>query len=135
MRPINTIRLAVEALARGELELAFGMITRLTPHDRMQFDARFEAWASEGQKAPGEDVDTAIASFLSLNPDLPPTREAMAGMGLPFSNTDFESFHRAMDQAVTLAPEVGKAWSEKLLARHSWTNVARRVVNALGEVS
>lgn len=55
MRPINTIRLAVEALARGDLELAFGMITRLTPHDRMQFDARFEAWASEGQKAPGED--------------------------------------------------------------------------------
>ena len=80
-------------------------------------------------------VEATLAGAGTVYSDLPPTREAMAGMGLPFSNTDFESFRRAMDQAVTLSPDVGKAWSEKLLARHSWTSVARRVVNALGEAS
>ena len=55
MRPIDNIRLAVEALARGDLVMAFRMIMRLSAHDQLRFDALFEAWASDGQRVPGED--------------------------------------------------------------------------------
>ena len=55
MRPIDNIRLAVEALARGDLVMAFRMIMRLSPHDQLGFDALFEAWASNGQRVPGEN--------------------------------------------------------------------------------
>ena len=55
MRPIDNIRLAVEALARGDLVMAFRMIMRLSPHDQLRFDALFEAWASNGQRVPGEN--------------------------------------------------------------------------------
>ena len=55
MRPIDNIRLAVEALARGDLVMAFRMIMRLSAHDQLRFDALFEAWASNGQRVPGED--------------------------------------------------------------------------------
>jgi len=54
--------------------------------------------------------------------------------GLPFSNADFESFRRAMEQAVILSPDREPGVGDQLLARHTWERVAHRVVSALSEV-
>ena len=78
-------------------------------------------------------VEATLAGVAAVYSDLPPTRESMGGAGLPFSNTDYESFHRAMDQAVPLPPDTICGWAEQLLARHNWDRVARRIVSALAE--
>ncbi len=80
-------------------------------------------------------VEATLSDVSAVYSDLPPTRESMGDAGLPFSNTDFESFRRAMDGAMALAPEISRAWAEQLLARHTWTRVAQRVVSALTEAS
>lgn len=79
-------------------------------------------------------VEATLAGVSAVYSDLPPTREAMAGAGLPFSNEDFASFSQAMNQALALPPEVSRAWGTDLLQRHNWKQVARRVVNALEEM-
>ena len=58
----------------------------------------------------------------------------MGDAGLPFSNTDYESFKQAMNRALTVTPETIAGWAEKLLARHQWSRVAERVVTAMSEV-
>jgi glycosyltransferase involved in cell wall biosynthesis len=78
-------------------------------------------------------VEATLAGVAAVYSDLPPTRESMGKAGLPFSNTDFESFRCAMDQAVALSPDVSGAWADQLLSRHTWDRVAQRIVTALGE--
>ena len=79
-------------------------------------------------------VEATLVGAAAVFSDLAPTRESMGEAGLPFSNTDFESFRRAMDQALTLSPETSAAWAAQLLRRHDWSLVAQRVVTALGEM-
>lgn len=79
-------------------------------------------------------IEATLAGAAAVFSDLPPTRESMGGAGLPFANTDFESFRRAMDQAMAHSPGENNAWADELLARHKWDQVADRVVSALSEV-
>ena len=78
-------------------------------------------------------VEATLAGVAAVYSDLPPTRESMGGAGLPFSNTDYESFRQAMDRAMALPSDTSRGWAEQLLARHNWERVARRIVTALGE--
>lgn len=79
-------------------------------------------------------VEALLAGACPVFSSLPPTLEAMGEAGLPFSNTDYESFQQAMNRALTVTPETISGWAEKLLARHQWSRVAERVVTAMSEV-
>jgi glycosyltransferase involved in cell wall biosynthesis len=79
-------------------------------------------------------VEATLAGAAAVFSGLPSTGESMGDAGLPFSNNDFESFHRAMDRALILSSDATSAWADRLLARHTWQRVARRVVSALNEV-
>ena len=78
-------------------------------------------------------VEATLAGAAAVFSDLPPTRESMGGAGLPFSNTDFDSFARAMNAALKLSPDTSRAWAEELLKRHTWEDVAKRVVSTLAQ--
>lgn len=78
-------------------------------------------------------VEALLAGACPVFSSLPPTLEAMGDAGLPFSNTDYDSFKQAMNRALTVTPEMISGWAEKLLARHQWSRVAERVVTAMEE--
>ena len=78
-------------------------------------------------------VEATLSGACPVYSLLPPTREAMADAGLPFSNTSFESFRDAMNRALKVSPEIISAWADELLARHQWSRVAERVMTALHE--
>lgn len=78
-------------------------------------------------------VEALLAGACPVFSSLPPTLEAMGDAGLPFSNTDYESFKHAMNRALGVTPETISGWAEKLLARHQWSQVAERVVTAMRE--
>lgn len=78
-------------------------------------------------------VEALLAGACPVFSSLPPTLEAMGDAGLPFSNTDYESFKHAMNRALGVTPETISGWAEKLLARHQWSQVAERVVTAMNE--
>jgi glycosyltransferase involved in cell wall biosynthesis len=80
-------------------------------------------------------VEAILAGACPVFSSLPPTLEAMGDTGLPFSNTDYESFKRAMNQALKISADVISGWEEKLLSRHQWTRVAERVVSAMNEAA
>jgi alpha-1,3-rhamnosyl/mannosyltransferase len=80
-------------------------------------------------------LEATLAGAAAVYSSLPPTRESMGEAGLPFENTDYESFRQAMNRAVSMPPEVIQGWSEGLLKRHQWSAVAERVVDALNEAS
>jgi glycosyltransferase involved in cell wall biosynthesis len=79
-------------------------------------------------------VEAVIAGTSAVYSDLPATREVMAGAGHPFSNTSYDSFDRAMNQALVDPAELLQTWAGKLLARHCWETVAHRVVDAMLDV-
>ena len=76
-------------------------------------------------------VEATIAGACPVYSDLPATREVMRGAGFPFENTSFESFERALNQALRVSREQVEFWGAELLRRHSWTAVADRVVRGL----
>jgi glycosyltransferase involved in cell wall biosynthesis len=78
-------------------------------------------------------LEATLAGAAAVFSSLPPTREAMGETGLAFSNNDYASFRRAMDQAMSAAPELISTWGDKLLLRHQWSHVAERTVDALTE--
>lgn len=55
MREQGQARQAVEALARGDLAGAEGFLGTMSALEWLEFDALYEAWASDGQKVPPED--------------------------------------------------------------------------------
>jgi hypothetical protein len=79
-------------------------------------------------------VEATLAGAAAVYSDLLPTRESMGGAGLPFSNSDFDSFARAMNAAMQLSPDVSRNWADELLKRHTWERVAERVVTTLGQM-
>ena len=78
-------------------------------------------------------VEAALAGACPVFSALPPTREAMAGTGLAFANSDYESFRHAMNTALTIPNGAIQQWAEQLLARHCWSRVAHRMVTAMRE--
>lgn len=78
-------------------------------------------------------VEALLAGACPVFSSLPPTLEAMGDAGLPFSNTDYESFKTAMNRALQIPSGTIAGWGEKLLARHRWDQVAERVVTAMSE--
>jgi glycosyltransferase involved in cell wall biosynthesis len=80
-------------------------------------------------------IEATLAGTAAVYSELPATRESMGRAGLPFSNADFDSFKKAMNEALSLAQNVVKAWAEELLTRHTWEGVAKRIINALAQMS
>jgi glycosyltransferase involved in cell wall biosynthesis len=76
-------------------------------------------------------VESVIAGANAVYSDLPATREVMGGAGHPFSNGDYESFTRAMTDALATPAETIHAWADQLLGRHRWETVAARVTKAM----
>jgi glycosyltransferase involved in cell wall biosynthesis len=95
--------------------------------------ARMMVYFSDHEGFGMPPVEAALAGACPVYSSLVPTREAMGGAGLPFSNADFKSFRNAMNDALLVSPEVIAGWADKLLARHQWSRVAERVVTALHE--
>lgn len=57
--------------------------------------------------------------------------ETMAGTGFAFTNGSYESFAQAMNQAIQAPPSLLAAWRQQLIDRHSWRQVADRIVHEL----
>ncbi len=98
-------------------------------------EARVLVYFSDHEGFGMPPVEAALAGACPVYSSLPPTREAMGNAGMPFFNTDYDSFRRAMNDALKISPETIAVWSNNLLERHQWSRVAERVVTALQEAS
>ena len=78
-------------------------------------------------------VEAVLAGACPVYSDIAATREVMGGRGGPFDNANYESFARALQQALATLPETLATWAENLLARYNWDVVADRVITALAE--
>jgi hypothetical protein len=93
--------------------------------------ARVLVYFSEYEGFGMPPVEATLAGACPVFSRLAATTEVMGTAGMPFSNNDFESFRRAMDQALRVAPAAMAAWRDELLQRHNWGRVAGQVVNAM----
>ncbi len=80
-------------------------------------------------------VEAALNGTCPVYSDIPATREAMLGMGSPFSNSDFESFTRAMSLALEFSGDRLDTMAQTLSQTHQWEKVGNRVVQALLDAS
>ncbi len=76
-------------------------------------------------------VEAALHGTAPVFSAIPPTEEAMLGLGLPFQNEDYESFRVAMDKALACPSETVAQWARALHARHNWDRVTRELVALL----
>jgi glycosyltransferase involved in cell wall biosynthesis len=93
--------------------------------------ARAMVYFSEYEGFGMPPVEAALAGACPVFSSLPATREVMRQAGLGFFNDSFESFHRAMNEALNTTPQTIAAWREELLERHNWRDVVARVTTAL----
>ncbi len=93
--------------------------------------ARVLAYFSDHEGFGMPPLEATLAGAAAVFSSLPPTREAVGDTGLAFSNSDYSSFQRAMNDALAATPELISTWSDRLLARHQWSQVAERTVDAL----
>jgi glycosyltransferase involved in cell wall biosynthesis len=78
-------------------------------------------------------VEAVLQGTFPVYSDIPATHEAMGGIGGPFGNGDYESFARAMDDALHVSRTTLGQWGSELIARHSWGKVTDRIVQGLKE--
>jgi hypothetical protein len=76
-------------------------------------------------------VEAVLAGTPAVFSDIPPMMEVMAGCGCPFTNGDYPSFVKAMEQAFSTTPETVAAWADKLAGLHNWPGVCSKVVEGL----
>jgi hypothetical protein len=76
-------------------------------------------------------VEAVLAGTPAVFSDIPPMMEVMAGTGCSFTNGDYPSFARAMEQAFATRPEAVAAWADKLAGLHNWPGVCAKVVDGL----
>jgi glycosyltransferase involved in cell wall biosynthesis len=100
-------------------------------YKKLRGESRALVYFSEYEGFGMPPVEAAIAGTCPVFSDLDATREVMGGTGLSFRNDSYESFERAMNQAVQLPREHVEKWGEELLRRHSWPGVAEKVVRGL----
>ncbi len=114
------------------------------------------AWVALGRVAPSVHLDwmarsRALVHFTELEGfGMPPVEavltgtppvfsaipvalEVMDGTGCPFDNADYEQFAAALDRALQVDPATCATWRSQLAARHSWTQVADRIVQGLSD--
>lgn len=77
-------------------------------------------------------VEAALAGAAPVYSDIPATREVMGACGFAFDNDKYESFAAALNQGLNADPGQIAVWADELLARHNWSSVTRRIVDALG---
>ena len=78
-------------------------------------------------------VEAALAGACPIFSAVAATREVMGDAGFQFANDRFESFHSAMEGALSARTETIAAWGYRLLAEHSWDKVVPRVIEGLQE--
>jgi glycosyltransferase involved in cell wall biosynthesis len=100
-------------------------------YQRLLTRARALVFFSEYEGFGMPPVEAALAGSCPVYSDIPASHEVMADVGYSFSNVDFGSFARAMDQALTASQERVALWGGELLRRHSWENVERRFIEGL----
>jgi len=76
-------------------------------------------------------VEAVLSGTCPVYSDIPATREAMLGLGAPFSNNDFESFTRAMNLSMGFSGDRLAVMEKTLSLAHQWDAVGNRVVKAL----
>jgi len=78
-------------------------------------------------------VEAVLAGVCPVYSAIPATEEVMDGAGCSFSNQSYDTFSKALTQALAVAPSQIEAWAMELLRRHNWDAVAERVVSGLQE--
>jgi hypothetical protein len=76
-------------------------------------------------------VEAVLVGTPSVFSDIPPMMEVMAGTGCPFTNGDYPSFVKAMEQAFSARSETVAAWADKLAGLHNWPRVGAKTVEGL----
>jgi glycosyltransferase involved in cell wall biosynthesis len=97
--------------------------------------ARVLVYFSEYEGFGMPPVEAILAGTCPVFSRLAATTEVMGPAGMPFLNHDFESFRRAMDQSLKIAPNAIEAWRDELLQRHNWGRVVAQLVNTLATVA
>ena len=107
--------------------------SRLAPDDwsRLLSEAQALIYFSDYEGFGMPPVEAALAGVCPVFSDLPVTREVMQGAGCCFANDRYEAFAAALDEALRTPEQRVKHWADQLLARHHWTAVAERVIQAL----
>lgn len=102
---------------------------------RLVAEARVLVFHTEYEGFGMPPVEAALSGTCPVYSDIPATREAMLGMGSPFSNSDFESFSRAMNKALDFSGDRLETMALTLSQTHQWETVGNRVVQALLDAS
>ena len=129
----------VDWVGRAPAELAWPACANWRRHERLP-EADYRALLAraralvfftdyEGFGMP--PVEAALVGACPVFSAVPATREVMADCGCAFANSDYESFRRAMDNALKTSAETVASWAGQLLTRHDWAKVTERVVRGL----
>lgn len=105
------------------------------PFRQLIAEARVLVYHTEYEGFGMPPVEAALSGTCPVYSDIPATREAMLGLGAPFSNNDFESFTRAMNQAMRCPKDTLEKTAHALRQTHQWEAVGNRVVQALVDAS
>jgi len=101
------------------------------PFRRLIAEARALVYHTEYEGFGMPPVEAVLTGTCPVYSDIPATREAMLGLGAPFFNNDFESFTRAMNQALKCSKDTLQKMAQTLSQAHQWETVGNRTVQAL----
>lgn len=96
--------------------------------------ARAVVYFSEYEGFGMPPVEATIEGAAAVYSSIPALREVMGGGGFAFDNSEFESFERALNSALSCDAVVISHWSAALSERHSWSKVADRVLDCVRSV-
>ena len=80
-------------------------------------------------------VEAALQGSCPVYSDIEATREVMGGTGFGFANGSYDSFARALNQALQASPKQVRLWREQLLLRHNWSRAAAQLLCGIEECS
>jgi hypothetical protein len=102
-----------------------------TEYRQLVSESRALLYFSEYEGFGMPPVEAVLADVSPVYSDIPAMREVMAGMGSSFDNGSYESFVRAMDNALKTTPEQLATWSEKLRQRYVWDDIAAKMLRLM----
>jgi glycosyltransferase involved in cell wall biosynthesis len=80
-------------------------------------------------------VEAVFRGAAPVYSDIPATREVMRGRGMAFANDSYDSFATALERGLGCDVATLRGWRCELEAELRWSDVARRVLEAMSQVT
>ena len=103
-------------------------------YDRILRCARVVVYFSAYEGFGMPPIEATLAGAAAVYSSIPPMLEVMGPCGFAFANDSYEDFAAAMQQAMAASADQLARWRADLSRRHSWEQVAGRIIRELDAV-